>query len=134
MRRRCTVHTCCKRTHPPILMQRSPLEPCHCHSLVLPSEDYRRLKKLGKGTYGRVYKAMHMPTGVIVALKRLLFADEGQGNFALPPSGLREILVLGELRHRNVLALTGLCYDAQRREPYLVRLAVGDASAAQVGR
>ena len=34
-------------------------------------EAYKRLEKIGEGTYGIVYKAKHLPTGKMVALKKI---------------------------------------------------------------
>ena len=33
--------------------------------------DYQLLERVGSGTYGKVYKAHHVPTGKIVALKNI---------------------------------------------------------------
>lgn len=33
--------------------------------------DYEKLHRIGEGTYGVVYKARHIPTGQIVALKKV---------------------------------------------------------------
>ena len=35
--------------------------------------DYRKISVLGKGTYGEVYKCIHTPTGLVVAMKTFLF-------------------------------------------------------------
>lgn len=32
-------------------------------------DEYQKLGQLGKGTYGEVFKCVHIPTGTIVALK-----------------------------------------------------------------
>ena len=34
-------------------------------------DDYERIGKIGEGTYGVVYKAMHKADGCIVALKKI---------------------------------------------------------------
>lgn len=34
-------------------------------------EDYRKIEKVGEGTYGVVYKGEHRPTGKTVALKKI---------------------------------------------------------------
>ena len=76
--------------------------------------NYERLEKLGEGTYGIVYKAKDNITGEvynfttyhllfqIVALKkiRLEHADEG-----VPSTALREITLLKELNHKNIVQL-----------------------------
>lgn len=35
-------------------------------------EDYEKKEKIGKGTYGVVYKAIYKPTGEIVAMKKMV--------------------------------------------------------------
>ncbi|CAB9502746.1 TRAF2 and NCK-interacting protein kinase [Seminavis robusta] len=39
--------------------------------VIFKASDFRLLNKIGKGGYGSVYKALHQPTGHIVALKQL---------------------------------------------------------------
>ena len=34
-------------------------------------ESYRKIEKVGEGTYGVVYKGEHRPTGTTVALKKI---------------------------------------------------------------
>jgi len=34
-------------------------------------ENFKKLEKIGEGTYGVVYKAKNIETGVIVALKKI---------------------------------------------------------------
>lgn len=64
--------------------------------------DYTRTDALGEGTYGVVYKARNNRTGRMAALKyiRLESADEG-----VPPTALREVSLLKELEHPNIIRL-----------------------------
>ena len=39
---------------------------------------YRKEKKVGEGTYGVVYKAVHLETGQIVALKKIRLESEDE--------------------------------------------------------
>jgi serine/threonine protein kinase len=64
--------------------------------------EYRKLEKLGEGTYGIVHKAQHIVTGEFVALKKMRLDGEDDG---VPATALREISILRELRHRNVVEL-----------------------------
>ncbi|KAG0317472.1 Cyclin-dependent kinase catalytic subunit [Dissophora globulifera] len=69
---------------------------------------YQHLEKIGEGTYGVVYKATHKASNRIVALKkiRLENADEG-----VPSTAIREISLLKELQHANVVPLLDIVHD-----------------------
>ena len=60
------------------------------------------MNRVGEGTYGVVYRARHIKTNKIVALKRVRMEDEKDG---LPISSLREINLLLNLRHKNIVEL-----------------------------
>lgn len=64
--------------------------------------EYEKLEKLGEGTYGVVYKARNIKTGEYVALKRVRLEQENEG---LPPTSIREISILRELHHPNIVEL-----------------------------
>ncbi|KAK1825317.1 serine/threonine protein kinase, CMGC, CDC2/CDK sub [Friedmanniomyces endolithicus] len=57
---------------------------------------------IGSGTYGKVYKAMHVYTGRMVALKKLRMEGERDG---FPVTATREIKLLQSLNHINVVPL-----------------------------
>jgi serine/threonine protein kinase len=61
---------------------------------------YERLQELGSGSYAVVYKARNRETDEVIALKKLRFGFDEQG---LPSSTLREISLLKELRHPNIV-------------------------------
>lgn len=63
-------------------------------------ERYQKLEKIGEGTYGVVYKAKDRITGMIVALKRIRLEAEDEG---IPSTAIREISLLKELRHPNIV-------------------------------
>ena len=65
-------------------------------------ENYEKQSKLGEGTYGVVYKAIDKRTGETVALKRIKLDHEDEG---IPPTTVREISILKELNHPNVVRL-----------------------------
>ncbi|KAI3374873.1 hypothetical protein L3Q82_021413 [Scortum barcoo] len=52
------------------------------------------------GTYGTVFKAKNRETHEIVALKRVRLDDDDEG---VPSSALREICLLKELKHKNIV-------------------------------
>jgi serine/threonine protein kinase len=70
-------------------------------------ERYQKLEKIGEGTYGVVYKAKDRKSGKIVALKRIRLEAEDEG---IPSTAIREISLLKELRHRNIVRLVSLSY------------------------
>jgi hypothetical protein len=61
---------------------------------------YQTLELIGQGTFGRVFKATDREHGHQVALKkiRLFMEDEG-----VPSTALREISLLRELQHPNIV-------------------------------
>jgi serine/threonine protein kinase len=65
-------------------------------------QNYEKQNKLGEGTYGVVYKAMDKRTQEIVALKKIRLEQEQEG---LPATAVREISILKDLKHPNVIDL-----------------------------
>lgn len=64
-------------------------------------EDHQILSKIGKGTYGVVFKATSKKTNELVALKKIrLSMIEG-----VPTTIIREIAILKELKHENIVRL-----------------------------
>lgn len=65
-------------------------------------EGYRKIEKVGEGTYGVVYKGEHKPTGTTVALKKIRLQADDEG---VPSTAIREISMLKELKHCNIVGL-----------------------------
>jgi len=63
---------------------------------------YEVLEKLGEGTYGSVFKAREKRTGGAFAMKIMKL---GSGEDGVPSTAIREIAVLKELSHVNVVRL-----------------------------
>ncbi|GMF18990.1 unnamed protein product [Phytophthora lilii] len=66
---------------------------------------YQRIEKggsIGEGTYGVVYKSLDLKTKKVVAPKRIRLETEDDG---IPSTALREISVLRELEHPNIVSL-----------------------------
>jgi len=79
-------------------------------------ERYQKIEKpggsnLGEGTYGVVYKAKDKHTNQIVALKRIRLEVEDEG---IPSTALREISLLRELQHPNIVELKD-CVQSEGR-------------------
>ena len=76
------------------------------HNNINSSRSYQKIEKpgsnLGEGTYGVVYKARDRETDEIVALKRIRLEVEDEG---IPSTALREISLLRELSHENIVDL-----------------------------
>eukprot|EP00158_Paraphelidium_tribonemae_P001978 Partr_v1_DN25010_c0_g1_i1_m51028 putative Cyclin-Dependent Kinase len=66
------------------------------------TDKYSKIEKIGEGTYGVVYKAKDQKTGQIVALKKIRLENEDEG---VPSTAIREISVLKELSHANIVRL-----------------------------
>ncbi|KAL3314552.1 hypothetical protein Ciccas_006825 [Cichlidogyrus casuarinus] len=64
--------------------------------------DFEKLNRIGEGTYGIVYRAKDTVTNEIVALKKVRMEKERDG---IPISTLREITLLMNLKHPNVVQL-----------------------------
>ncbi|CAG8751524.1 14998_t:CDS:2, partial [Acaulospora morrowiae] len=65
------------------------------------SENYIKREKIGEGTYGVVYRAQDQRTGRPVALKKMrleTFQNEG-----LPTTAIREISILKQMTHDNIV-------------------------------
>ena len=65
-----------------------------------PMAKYLRTEKLGEGTYGTVYKARVRGTPDFVALKKIKVEAAEEG---IPSTAIREISLLKELNHPNIV-------------------------------
>jgi len=75
-------------------------------------DKYRKIEKIGEGTYGLVYKAKNEKSGEIVALKKIRLESEDEGT---PSTAVREISILKQLQHPNIVQL----YDVVHTETSL---------------
>lgn len=70
-------------------------------------EKYKKIAKIGHGTYGEVFKAFDPTNKQFVALKRVL---DDHGKFSgFPITTLREIRILQQIKHVNVVKLIEIC-------------------------
>jgi len=74
-------------------------------------ERYQKIEKLGEGTYGVVYKGMNRESGEVVALKRIRLDSEEEG---VPCTAIREISLLKELKHRNIVRLHDVLHTERK--------------------
>lgn len=85
--------------------------------IVKATDDFDDKYCVGKGGFGSVYRA-ELPTGTVVAVKRLNIANSSD----IPAENLRsvenEIKTLTEAKHRNIIKLYGFC--STEEHAYLV--------------
>nr|AEE61929.1 unknown [Dendroctonus ponderosae] len=74
-------------------------------------EDFFKIEKIGEGTYGVVYKGKNKNTGEMVSMKRIRLENEDEG---IPSTALREMSLLKELRHANIVTLLEVIMDEPR--------------------
>lgn len=75
--------------------------------------DYRRLEKVGEGTYGVVYKAEDtLSNNRIVALKKIRLEAEDEG---VPSTAIREISLLKEMRDPYVVSLFNIVHSTSQK-------------------
>ncbi|VDD89717.1 unnamed protein product [Enterobius vermicularis] len=82
-------------------------EPEHKFTL----DDFLKLEKIGEGTYGVVYKGQNIRTGQLVAMKKIRLESEDEG---VPATALREVSLLRELRHPNIVALEVVIMEEEK--------------------
>ncbi|XP_076436517.1 uncharacterized protein LOC143276016 [Babylonia areolata] len=71
---------------------------------------FTSLEIIGEGTYGQVYKAKDAALGNYVALKKVRLENEKEG---FPITAVREIKILRQLQHPNIVNLREIVTDKQ---------------------
>uniref|UniRef100_A0A5K3F3Q6 Serine/threonine-protein kinase ULK3 n=2 Tax=Mesocestoides corti TaxID=53468 RepID=A0A5K3F3Q6_MESCO len=87
---------------------------------------YTLTERLGKGTYGEVYKAIHQKTRDVFAVKRIAkksLCKRAQDNL------VDEIGILKNLRHRNIAQMTDFTWDSDYVYMFMEYLGGGDLSS-----
>nr|XP_018904014.1 PREDICTED: cyclin-dependent kinase 1-like [Bemisia tabaci] len=78
-------------------------------------DGYIKIEKIGEGTYGVVYKGRCKKTDQIVAIKKIRMEGNDEG---IPSTALREVTLLKELDHPNIVSLYEVLMEENRM--YLV--------------
>lgn len=87
---------------------------------------YTFTERLGKGTYGEVFKAVHQMSRNVVAIKRIskkALCKRAQDNL------VDEIGILKELQHRNIARMTEFSWDSDYVYIFMEYLGGGDLSS-----
>ena len=72
-------------------------------------QDFKKVKQIGEGTYGVVYKATDLKSPDFVAIKVVKFENSDEG---VPATALREISILKSLDHPNIVKLKEVIYSS----------------------
>jgi serine/threonine protein kinase len=78
------------------LKKKSDIKPKKDKSFL--NKNFLAIEKLGKGTYGSVYKAQK--GNEVVAIKKIKLDVDTEG---LPSTALREIAILKKMKHPNIV-------------------------------
>ncbi|XP_062098982.1 cell division control protein 2 homolog 2 [Humulus lupulus] len=74
-------------------------------------DQYEKVEKIGEGTYGVVYKARDRVTNKTIALKKIRLEQEDEG---VPSTAIREISLLKEMQHGNIVRLQDVVHSEKR--------------------
>lgn len=81
--------------------------------------EFKKVNRIGEGTYGYVYRAINKSTGEVVALKRIILHNERQDGF--PLTSLREVKTLKACsRHPNIVELKEVVVGMNRDAVFLL--------------
>ncbi|XP_038699410.1 cell division control protein 2 homolog A-like isoform X1 [Tripterygium wilfordii] len=90
----------------------APRTNCFTEALQLEwMEQYEKVEKIGEGTYGVVYKARDRATNETIALKKIRLQQEDEG---VPSTAIREISLLKEMQHGNIVRLQDVVHSEKR--------------------
>ncbi|KPV71784.1 uncharacterized protein RHOBADRAFT_19042, partial [Rhodotorula graminis WP1] len=94
-----------RAVHPPV-----PVRDARSYVGCSDIAEYEKQGKLGEGTFGVVWKGrgLRVRHGDVVALKQIIFHNEGDG---MPITSIREIRLLKMLDHPNVVPVVDMAYE-----------------------
>ncbi len=73
--------------------------------------EFRKVRKIGEGTYGEVYEAIDTTNNRKVAMKKMRIENKDEG---IPITALREMCILKHLHHENVVELYEIIQDVDK--------------------
>ena len=71
-------------------------------------KEYQAVERLGKGTYGTVYKARKKSDNKFYAIKKIKNELDNEG---IPSTALREIAILKKMKNPNVVNVEGIAFN-----------------------
>ncbi|OZC05031.1 kinase domain protein [Onchocerca flexuosa] len=81
--------------------------------------EFKKMNRIGEGTYGIVYRAKDMKTGETIALKKVRMDEKSEEN-GISISAIREIHLLMSLHHKNIVQLKEIVVGQQLTSIFLV--------------
>ena len=73
--------------------------------------EFRKVRKIGEGTYGEVYEAIDTTNNRRVAMKKMRIENKDEG---IPITALRDMCTLKHLYHENVVILYEIIQDVDK--------------------
>ena len=73
--------------------------------------EFKKLRKIGEGTYGEVYEAIDTTNNRRVAMKKMRLDNKDEG---IPITALREMCILKHLHHENIVELYEIIQDLDK--------------------
>ncbi|CAF0918114.1 unnamed protein product [Brachionus calyciflorus] len=80
-------------------------------------DKYEKIRKIGEGSYGQVFKCRNKETGQTVAIKKFL---ESGDDPAIRRIAMREIKMLKHLKHENLVNLIEVFKTRRKQKLHLV--------------
>ena len=95
--------------------KRQSMKEWKCHD----TSKYEKIVDKGSGAFGKVFKSTIKNTNQLVALKQIKFNEEKNKKEGFPITAMREIILMKQLNHKNILSLKEIVVSP-KKETYLV--------------